>query len=733
MLLLPGILACSSKPKTSAGGAPRTVKEAAAVPASGTSSPTALGAPRARGAKRACEIADYFRRAGVGEPNVSPDGTRMVFTVSRQDLKAGEGWSEIWIADIDGSHARALTTAKKYDLDPSFSPDGQTLLFVSNRSGSLQLWTMPVAGGEPKALTSFAPGLESPVWAPDGKRIAAVSSIFPEHGIDEQAHLLEAKGIDEGKLRVHLADALPYRHWTSWNDGRRAHIVLVDATSGAVLKDLTPGPWESPTFQLGGGRGFAFSPDGKELAYTSNHEGRDAESTNSDVFIVQVDTTITETSAVNLTEPNKGWDGAPLYSPDGLSIAYISQATPGYESDLKRLAVLDRATRTTRYLTSREGFDDMVDDMRWTKGSSALLFRAERLGRTPLFEIPRQGGEPEAVLTDGHIGGFEVLADGTIIYARSRVSEPGEIYRAKNGTNPQRVTYLNAALEEEIDFRPAEEMWVDGEGNYRIQVFLVKPHDFDPAKKYPLVLNVHGGPQQQWTDSFRGDWQIYPAKGYVVAFANPTGSTGHGQPFTDAITGDYGGRVFRDLMKVTDVLERLPYVDADRLGLMGWSFGGYMSMWIEGHTDRYKCNAAMMGIFDMPSFYGATDELWFPEHDQRGTPWTSDDYVRWSPSMSVRSFKTPALVITGERDFRCPYTQSLGYFTALQKMGVPSRLVVYPNAGHWPSWYEMAFYYDVHLDFFHQYLGGEPAPYDVKQFARNQVVFQDSAAPRARP
>jgi dipeptidyl aminopeptidase/acylaminoacyl peptidase len=240
-----------------------------------------------------------------------------------------------------------------------------------------------------------------------------------------------------------------------------------------------------------------------------------------------------------------------------------------------------------------------------------------------------------------------------------------------------------------------------------------------------MILNVHGGPQSQWADSYRGDWQVYPGKGYVVAFANPTGSSGRGQDFVDAISCDWGGRVFDDLMKVTDALEELPYVDRERMGAMGWSYGGYMMMWFEGHTSRFKTIAAMMGLYDLPSFYGATEELWFPEKDLCGTPWNSDHYERWSPSRYVDNFKTPALVITGELDYRVPYTQSLGFFTALRKNGLDSRLIVFPDAGHWPAWHEMAFYYNAHIDWFHKYLGGEPATWDVREHARNQIFDKD--------
>jgi dipeptidyl aminopeptidase/acylaminoacyl peptidase len=265
-----------------------------------------------------------------------------------------------------------------------------------------------------------------------------------------------------------------------------------------------------------------------------------------------------------------------------------------------------------------------------------------------------------------------------------------------------------------------------------VQVFLVTPHGFDPTRRYPLILNVHGGPQQPWTDRYRGDWQVYPGKGYIVAFPNPTGSAGFGQEFVDAISCDWGGRVFDDLMKVTDALAAIPYVDADRMGAMGWSYGGTMMMWFEGHTDRFKALAAMMGVYDLASMHGATEELWFPQRDLCGVPWESEDYLKWSPSSSVRRFKTPSLVITGERDYRVPYTQSLHFFTDLQLMKVPSRLIVFPNAGHWPGWYEMAFYYLAHLDWFHDWLGGEPPPWDVERFLRNQV-FGESVTLGAPP
>ncbi len=674
--------------------------------------------------KRAFEIADYYRTAFVGGPVTSPDGSLVAFTVTRQELEKAKRWTEIWMMHSDGSGLRQMTFGRHHDGSPVFSPDGKRLYFVSDREGDApQVWVMPVDGGEARRLTDFPMGVSDPVVSPDGRWIAVASKVYPECGADPECNETTGKTWKEGPLRAHMADELLYRHWTSWRDGKYTHVLLVAADSGKVVRDLTPGTWDSPTFSLGGDRGYAFSPDSKELCYVSNHEPHPESSTNSDLWIVPVEPEgETPAEPVNITASNPGWDGSPLYSPDGRFIGYRSQVTPGYESDLFRLAVYDREKGTSRYLTDRQKFDDWVDEMAWAADGRSLVFQAERKGRNPLFTIDAATGAIAPLLTDAFIQGWQLLPGGAVLYTRRAVGSPPEVFRLdRPGAGPRQLTHFNDALAAEVDIRPAEEMWVEGAGNYRVHVFIVKPHGFDPAKKYPLILNVHGGPQQQWTDAYRGDWQVYPGKGYVVAFCNPTGSPGYGQDFVDAITGDWGGRVFRDLMKVSDALARLPYVDADRMGAMGWSYGGYMMMWFEGHTSRFKAIAAMMGVYDLRSMYSSTEELWFPEHDLRGQPWNSEDYRRWSPSEFVTRFKTPCLVISGEKDYRVPYTQSLEFFTDLQKMNVPSRLIIFPRAGHWPSWYEMAFYYLAHLDWFHQYLGGGEPPWPVEDFLRNRV------------
>ena len=679
--------------------------------------------------KRGFEIADYYRTAFVSGPVVSPDGTRVAVSVSRYEIEKGENWSEIWMVSAHGSWTRQMTHGRHHDDSPVFSPDGKNLVFVSDRSDDgQQLFTMPVDGGEPRQLTDFPMAVSAPVWSPDGRWIAVTSKVYPECGADADCNATIKEAADGGPLEAFMVDELLYRHWNEWRRGKYPHVLLVAAASGEVIRDLTPGPWDSPTFSLGGGPGYAFSPASDELCFVSNRESFPAASTNSDLWVVPLEDGAAASSPRNITSENTGWDGSPHYSPDGSIIAYLSQETPDFEADLFRIAVYDRRGGAVRYLTDRDGFDDWAGAMAWHPNGEELFFQADHKGRTPLFKISLTNGKIAPVHTDGAISGWQLTEDAeAIVYTRSKVGSPSEVFRVPaTGGEALQVTRFNAELEGEVDIRPAEELWVRGAGDYDVQVFLVKPHGFDPTKKYPLILNVHGGPQQQWLDRYRGDWQVYPGKGYIVALPNPTGSNGFGQDFVDAISCDWGGRVFRDLMKVTDALAEIPYVDPERMGSMGWSFGGYMTMWFEGHTDRFAASASMMGVYDLRSMHGATEELWFPQYDLCGRPWDSEHYERWSPSNFVKNYATPCLVVTGERDYRVPYTQSLHFFTDLQVMKVPSRLVVLPQAGHWPGWYEMAFYYLVHLDWFHQWLGGEPPPWEVTRFLRNQV-FADGA------
>jgi dipeptidyl aminopeptidase/acylaminoacyl peptidase len=672
--------------------------------------------------KRAFALPDLYRLKGVEEPAVAPDGRSIVYRVTTSDLTSMKREANLWRVEPDGANAQALTFADKTDYAPRFSPDGKTLYFLSTRNGDPQVFSM--SGGEPRARTDVPGGVGSFTLSGNGHVLAVSADVWVDCGADAACNKKKDEARSQSKLKAHLSDRLLYRHWTEWRDAKRAHVLVFElAKPDAPPRDVTPGDFDSPTFSVGGPLGMALSPDGKELSFTSNREADEASTTNADLWTVAVDGSADELARPrNLTGANKAWDGSPAYSPDGRWLAYRTQKVPGWEADRFRIGIVDRRTAESRILT--EGFDNTIGEIAWSADSKKIYFAADVKGRTPLHEMDVASGRIRVLTDVGLLDAFAVAPDGTwAVVARRRVGEPVELHRIdlreKSPAAPKRLTTHNAAVEAEVDIRPAEEITVAGAGGKPVQVFIVKPHGFDPAKKYPLILNIHGGPQSQWTDGFRGDWQVYPGLGYVVAFPNPHGSTGFGEAYTAAISRDWDGKVLEDIAKVTDAVAALPYVDADRMGVMGWSWGGYAVMWLQGHSTRFKAMASMMGVYDLRSMYSSTEELWFPHWDLSGAPWESPaQYQRVSPSSYVTGFKTPCLVITGEKDYRVPYSQSLMFFTDLQKRGVPSRLLVFENAGHWPSWYEMGLYYAAHADWFHRYLGGDASPFDPRELAR---------------
>ncbi len=678
--------------------------------------------------KRAFTIEDLYRVKGISEVAVSPDARSALFTVTISDLGRARRAGHVWHMDLGSRTTRQLTYGKG-ESAPLYSPDGGWISFISARDGDANLYLLRAAGGEAKQLTHVSTGVSEPIWSPDGKSIVFSSDVYPECGADDGCNKKIAERRDKGAIKAHTANSLLYRHWTEWKDGTRTHILVADVDTGAV-RDLTPGDFDSPPFQLGGPLQYDFSPDGSTLVFVSNHDKNPASSTNGDLWLIPLGNPTALPR--NITASNPAYDGSPKYSPDGRYIAYRMQTSPGYESDLFRLALYDVAKGSSSVVTG--SFQNWVEEFEWAADSKSVYFSGPLEGQTTVNRLDVSSGSISEVLRDKTIVQFAPAGIDRILYVRHSTGEPVELYMAEmaggKASAPARLTGFNDALSAEVDVRPAESVWVEGSGGTRIQVFIVKPHGFEAGRKYPLILNVHGGPQMQWTDGFRGDWQIYPGAGYVVAFPNPHGSTGYGQEFTAQISGDWGGRVFEDLMKVTDALEKLPYVDRDRMGAMGWSYGGYMMNWFEGHTTRFKALASMMGLFNLKAFFGATEELWFPEWDLKGQPWNSGLYEKWSPDNYVKNFKTPCLVISGERDYRIPYTQSLQFFTALQKMNVPSRLIIYANAGHWPNWYEMALYYTAHLEWFQQYLGGGGPPWSSEDFLRN-AVFDPETGNRA--
>ncbi|MFH2008561.1 MAG: S9 family peptidase [bacterium] len=699
--------------------------------------------------KRPVHIRDLYRLKSLNDPQISPDGRRVAFVQTAYDLKKGERDTNLWVVGVDGKGLRQLTRSKKADYSPRWSPDGRQLLFVSGRNKQAQLFVLPLAGGDPEQLTEISTGVSSPQWSRDGKQIVFGSRVFPEHGADDAKNKARLKKLRGGPVHAVLADELLFRHWTSYEDGRRNHVLLLDLQTKKI-RDLTPGPHHAPPISLHGHRDFALSPDGKELCFVSNHApaARHASSTNNDLFVIstvagppakplanpqarpqagpQADRQANrqakpQAKPVNLTAANKAWDGSCAYSPDGKYIAYRTMTKPGYESDRAQLALLERKTGAVRLLTAK--LDHPVDELHWLPDSQRILFTAPVKGRWPLFTVHIETGEIRRLPAPPSVRHFTLSPDGRLIaFTHTTVARPDELYVVSvDGTTPRQLTWVNKKVAEEVDFRPAEELWLPGPGGRKIHTFVVKPHGFVPTRKYPLILNLHGGPQYQWSDSFRGDWQVYPAKGYVVAFPNTTGSMGFGQAYTAAISKDWGGAVYRDSLAVADALAKLPFVDAKRMGVMGWSYGGYLVNWIGTQTNRFQAIASMMGVYDLASWFGTTEEQWFPEWDLGGEPWTPKAYDKFSPSRFIGRYKTPTLILSGQLDFRIPYTQSIMLFTTLRKRGVPARLVLFKDDGHWPDHVRsMPVYYNAHLEWFHRYLGGGAAPWKTADLVRNR-------------
>lgn len=674
--------------------------------------------------KRAFTIEDLYKVKGVYSVSLSPDGKTICYTSSSSDLKNQKSSSDIYIMNADGSHAKAFTEDGK-SSSAVWSKDGKSIFFTNYEKGTAQIYRMNLATCEAEQVTDYELGIDNPVISPDERYIAFTAEVYPDLGADAKANIARMEKKEQGPVQAHIADKLLYRHWTSYSDGRCSHLILFD-TQTKTYRDLTPGNY-SLIFMAGGGIAYDFSPDSKEICFVSNHDEHQEASTNADLWTVSVN----GGEPVCITKENKAWDGTPTYSPDGKYIAYRLQQVPGYESDRFRLAIYDRAARKSTILT--EKFDNWVDDYKWAPDSKSIYFLGEVRGAQPLYKLDIARKTISPVVTGKAISEFDFDNKGMVYYTYSTTGKPSALYRQQmkkwNGTpvargKEQQITFLNQKLEDEVDIRPSESIWVDGVGGDKVQVFIVKPHNFDASKKYPLIINVHGGPQMQWMNSFRGDWQVYPAAGYVVAYPNPHGSTGYGQAFTRAISGDWGGKVFEDVMKVTDKLATLEYVDSTRMGAMGWSYGGYMMNWLQGHTKRFKCLASMMGVYDLRSMWGSTEEVWFPNFELEGQPYNSDLYEKWSPSSYIKNFSTPTLVMTGELDYRVPYTQSLQYFTALQTLNIPSRLIVLKYDGHWPSNLKsMPLYYNAHLDWFHRYLGGAPAPWDTEKMVNNEIEY----------
>jgi dipeptidyl aminopeptidase/acylaminoacyl peptidase len=647
-------------------------------------------------------IGDLLKVRRVSDPQLSPDGKWIAFTVRDIDKPANRGVDQIYLMPATGGEPKLLGSGLRSNT-PRWSPDGKKIAYLSGG----QIWTIDIGTGETKKLTDIATGAGEPVWSMDGKLLAFASDVYPDCTTNDCNRQRE-QAAEESKVKAKVAERLLYRHWTAWKDNKRSHVFVVSTDTGET-RDLTPGDWDAPPFSLGGPTDYAFAPDSQKLAFVRNTDKVEAASTNNDIFIVPV----TGGEPTRITGTNMGADVSPAFSPDGRWMAYRSQARAGFEADIWKLMLYDRQTGKTRVLGDK--YDFQVESFVFSPDSQTIYFVAGERGLAPVYSIPVNGGQMKKVISEGYNDDVKVSSDGsTLVFTRSSAAMPTEIFRANaDGTGVTQLTHTNDALLSGFGLKPIESVEWKGAAGTMIHGFIAKPANFTPSKKWPLLVLIHGGPQSAWNDSWGYRWnpQVFAAAGYVVFMPNPRGSTGYGQKFVDEISGDWGGKAYTDIMNgVAYVLDNNSYLDRERVGAAGASYGGYMINWIEGHNDdkrfRFKALASHDGVFNLTSMYGGTEELWFTDWEFKGTPWSNPQmYEKWSPHMFVKNFKTPMLVIHSELDYRVPVTEGLQLFTALQRMNVESKLLYFPDEGHWvlkPQ--NSEFWYNTVLGWFEKYL-----------------------------
>ncbi len=641
-------------------------------------------APAARAAPgtHPFSVHDMVMMERLGSPQPSPDGRWIVFTRRAYDWDADATSSNLWLVSIDGTNLRRLTSTSDHDLGPAWSPDGGTIDFISTRSGSAQIWSIDPTGGEAMQRSHFPVDVDNLKWSPDGKRFAFTAEVYPDCA-DLECTAQRDRDKAENPVSALVYTSALFRHWDTWEDGKRSHIFVWNPDGEAPPIDLMKGAdADSPTRPFGGAEEFNWSPDGKEIAFTAKMVDTPAWSTDLDIYIASAD----GSGYRCITEKNEAVDTQPVYSPDGATIAYLAMKRPGYESDRLRVVLHDRKNGRKRVLT--EEWDRSVGSLIWAPGGGSLYIIAGDTGRSKIFSVDTAKGEVTEIVGNHTNSGVAVAGGKRLVFGQDSLTSPVEIFTAGlDGSGVTQITRINANRLAAAEMGAPEEFWFEGADGDRVHGWLLKPVGFKKGSQYPVAYLIHGGPQGSYTDHFHYRWnpQAYAGAGYVTVAVNFHGSTGYGQAFTDSIRRDWGGKPYRDLMLGLDhVIASYDYVDGERVCALGASFGGYMVNWIAGQTNRFACLVNHDGEFDVRTSYFATEELWFPEWDFGGPPWEQAElFARWSPAEHVGKWKTPMLVIHGAKDYRLPDTEGFATFNALQRLGVPSKFVYFPDENHW--------------------------------------------------
>jgi dipeptidyl aminopeptidase/acylaminoacyl peptidase len=674
--------------------------------------------------RRPMQFEDMMKMRRLGDIDLSPDSRWALFTVTDVDLERNTRTPHLWLVSLKGGTEKPITAAIAGESGGQFSPDGKKILFLSQRESAQQIYLADFDSdtgsiGEPSGLTHLSTGADGAIWSPDGSKILFTSSVYPDcTGTPQQADTCNQQRDQaqaSSKVKAQVFTQLLFRHWNHFTGEKRSHLFLIPS-AGGESRDLTPGVAQDiPPFSVGQPQGYAFSPDGKEVAFEWKPDPIPAISTSRGIFTLS----LTDLNAKPIrVSTSAGGNFTPRYSPDGKYLAFRSQARAGYEADRFRLTLYDRQGKQVRDVLP--DFDRWVEDLAWSPDSKNIYFVSDLAGEEPVFDVGVSGQALHQLTELGTYGDLHPTADGEkLVVSRNTLRQPEEIYLLRlnkvrsaseavdvparrktleptpihaNSTllEQDQLTHLNSSVLAQLELPEMDRFWFTGAQHTRVEGFLLKPPDFNPQQKYPVKFLIHGGPEGDWGNSWSYRWnpEFFAANGYVVVMVNPRGSTGYGQAFVDGVNGDWGGKPYLDLMRGLDFAEeKYDFVDKSRECALGASYGGYMADWILGHTNRFRCIVTHDGIFDSEGFYGTTDELWFAEWEFHGTPWSSkldrSLYRRWSPMLYAANFKTPTLVVHSQLDYRVDVSQGFGLFTTLQRMNVPSKMLYFPDEGHW--------------------------------------------------
>lgn len=631
--------------------------------------------------KHAITVDDLWAMKRVTSFDVSPDGNLIAFSVSAYSFDANKGNSDVYLINSDGSNLRAFKNSDKNEHEPKFSPDGLSLSFTRDS----QIFVGDLSGSNEKQVTDVYSGASDFEWSADGKKILFISSVYPDC-LTQDCIKQKDEAKEESKVKAEIFSSLMFRHWDSWRGEKRSHLFMLDVESGN-FSDLSEGSKEDvPPLALGSANDFNFSPDGSEIAFTMNPTFTSAVSTNNEIYLLSM----TSLKTPKLISTSAGNDCQPVYSPNGKYLAWTSMERAGFEADKRNLILFDRTSGDKKILT--QNIDRSVEEFIWSPDSKFIYFTSQNGIYSSIYRLNIESETTELFYEENYNTNIKVSADGkNLFFLKQRSDLPSEIFSiSTDGKNTLRqITFTNKESLSQLEMNSIETFWSDGAEGQKVQSILVKPPFFDPNKKYPMLFLIHGGPQGAWEDNFHYRWnlQMFAGAGYVVIATNPRGSTGYGQKFTDEISGDWGGKVYTDLLNAYDfAVNNFSFIDKKNTFAAGASYGGYMINWIAGHTDRFNALVSHDGVFNLESMWGTTEELWFPEWENGGTPWQNRElYKKWSPHNFIQNCKTPMLIVQGGYDFRVPEEQAFQLFSSLQRLGVESKLLYFPDETHFVS------------------------------------------------